>query len=150
MKTEGAAAQIEAFEDAWHALTAVYDAYARSRGSTYSELQVLRFIAGMEDCTQKMICEKTLLPRQTVNSIVGGFVRKGLVQAQVRDADRRTKALVLTERGRQYAQGIFPVIGAAELEAMQVLSPEQRKILPEALRVFADALEHAVAEAAGE
>lgn len=55
------------------------------------------------DCTQHLICEKLMLPKQTVNSILSGLEEKGFVEKIISPTDKRVKLLVFTSQGAAYA-----------------------------------------------
>ena len=69
---------------------AVYDGCAKLHGLTVSELFVLDILWFAEDgCTQKDICEMMSANKQTINSIIIRFDKKGFISyAEVKE-DRR-------------------------------------------------------------
>lgn len=136
--------QVNQFCNAWRALDLIYEEYAKAVHMPYTSLRILNLIARKQACTQKAICEHTFLPKQTVNSIVTGFYRKGLVELREAPEDRRTKTIHLTEAGRTYSDGIIHHIRNAERMAMASLTQAQRVQLIESMylygRVFRDAM----------
>nr|WP_294493585.1 MarR family transcriptional regulator [uncultured Mediterraneibacter sp.] len=136
--------QVRQFCDAWQELNMIYEDYARSIGVPYTSLYILSLITKIDGCTQKTICEKTFLPRQTVNTIITGFYKKRWIILQELPEDRRTKTIHLTEDGKEYARKIIPQIQKAELEAMEKLTEEQRKALLEGIRIYRDAFRAAM------
>lgn len=131
--------QVRQFCDAWQELNMIYEDYARSVDVPYTSLYILSLITRIDGCTQKTICEKTFLPRQTVNTIITGFYKKNWITLQELPEDRRIKAIYLTETGKEYAGKIIPQIRRAELEAMEKLTEEQRTALLEGIRIYRDA-----------
>ena len=136
--------QVRQFCDAWQELNMIYEDYARSIDVPYTSLYILSLISRIEGCTQKTICEKTFLPRQTVNTIITGFYKKKWITLQELPEDRRIKTIHLTEAGKDYAEGIIPHIWKAELEAMEKLTEGQRKALLEGIRIYRDAFRTAM------
>lgn len=128
--------QVQQFCNGWQGMNMVYEDYARSVNVPYTTLQILNFIVLEENCTQKTICERTFLPKQTVNSVITSFYKKGLVVLRELPSDRRTKTIHLTEAGQQFADQVIPKIRRAEYEAMERLTPEQRKNLLEGMRIY--------------
>ena len=61
-------------------LETIYDDYARTVGISYTTLFVLYLIRQYEECTQKIICEKTMLPKQTVNNVIKKLIEQGHVR----------------------------------------------------------------------
>lgn len=136
--------QVRQFCDAWQELNMIYEDYARSIDVPYTNLYILSLITRIDGCTQKTICEKTFLPRQTVNTIVTGFYKKHWIILRELPEDRRTKTIHLTEEGKEYTQKIIPQIQKAELAAMEKLTEEQRKALLEGIRIYRDAFRAAM------
>lgn len=127
---------VEQFSNEWQSITMTYSDYARSIGISYTSLQILRYITHTPNCTQKSICEMSFLPKQTVNTIITGFYKKGFIELREMPEDRRTKIIHLTEKGQEYMDTFSPHIKEAEYEAMQALSKEQRTILIESIRLY--------------
>ncbi len=136
--------QVRRFCDAWQELNMIYEDYARSIDVPYTSLYILSMISTTEGCTQKMICEKTFLPRQTVNTVITGFYKKHWVTLQELPEDRRTKTIHLTDAGRKFAMQVIPQIQKAELQAMEKLTEEQRNSLLEGIRIYREAFRAAM------
>lgn len=122
----------------WQGLERIYEDYAKSVNIPYTTLYILDQITQMPDCTQKDICEKTLLPRQTVNSVITGLYKQDLIELREVPEDRRVKSLSLTEKGQEYIAGILPRIQKAEYEAMEELSEEQRESLLNGMKLYCE------------
>lgn len=89
--------QVSQFCNAQRALDLIYEDYAKAVHMPYTSLRILNLIAREEVRTQKAICEHTFLPKQTVNSIITGFYRKGLVEGKHRRIAERNHP---SHRGR--------------------------------------------------
>lgn len=114
-----------------------YEEYARSLGMSYSSLFVLGIICfHANGCTQKTICDESYLPKQTVNAIITGFLKHGLVKLVEVNSDRRRKTIHLTESGLEYANSVLQKIKKAEDNAMDSLDNIQRETLLETTRLF--------------
>lgn len=136
MKAKEIENTVRQFSGEWQSITMTYNDYARTVGISYTSLQVLKYITGIENCTQKIICEMSFLPKQTVNTIITGFYKKGYVELRELPEDRRIKSIHLTEKGREYVATFSPHIEKAEYEAMEALSEEQRTMLLEGIRQY--------------
>ena len=68
------------FCNAWQSISVIYEDYARKSGISYNSLYILNAILYTENCTQKQICEKTLLPKQTVNNVITVFFKSGYIE----------------------------------------------------------------------
>ena len=118
-----------AFCNAWQSISIIYEDYARKSGISYNSLYILNAIQQIKDCTQKQICEKTLLPKQTVNNVVTAFYKSGYIELREFPENRRIKTIHLTEKGKQYADELIPHIHQADKVAMQSLTEEQQDML---------------------
>lgn len=130
------ARQVSQFCEEYHVINMVYEDYARTLDISYTSLQILTIIMSTKECTQKVICEKTFLPKQTVNAVVTGFYKKGIIELREMPSDRRNKTIHLTEEGTKYAGQIIPQIRKAEYAAFEKLTSEQRENLLEAIRIY--------------
>ena len=89
--------QYRACPQEWNAS---YEEYAKSVGLSYTSLSLLSAIYGTEQCPQKLLSERCLLPKQTVNAVITAFYQKGWVRLEELPKDRRNKAIHLTDLGR--------------------------------------------------
>lgn len=108
-------------------LEAIYDDYARTIGISYTTLFILNLISQYEDCTQKIICEKTMLPKQTVNNVIKKLLDQGYIQLETFHENQKTKKITFTENGKQYAEPLIQHIQTAECEAMNHFSKSHQK-----------------------
>lgn len=129
---------VETFGSTQHDISAAYEEYARSKGITYTTFFIMNMIAYTEGCTQNQICQHTFLPRQTVNSVIKNLLEAGYVELRQKDNDKRVKEIRYTEKGSAYIQTIIPQIREAELQALQALDENERTILVEAAKKYAD------------
>ena len=131
--------KIRTFCSAWQSMNRIYEDYARKVGISYNSLCILNAIRQIENCTQKFICEKTLLPKQTVNNVVSSFYRSGYVELRELSENRRIKTIHLTPKGEEYADTLIPHIYDAERKAMKALSLEQQDALLALMDTFVGA-----------
>lgn len=136
------------FCDIMQRIDRLYEKYAKSKGMTYMSMTVLECVVENEnDCTQKLICEHTHYPKQSVNLIIRSFWEEGYVTLEELSSDRRNKRIVLTDKGRGYAAetvgGQWDIDRAAALR----LSDKQREELLHLLTIYADAYEDGVMRA---
>lgn len=121
--------QISTYFACWQEWNASYEEYAKSAGMSFTALSILSTIYGMEQCTQKKLCEYCFLPKQTVNSVITAFYKKGWIRLEEMAEDRRNKTIHFTDEGLAYAQKVLSPIREAEQRAMETLSAEQREML---------------------
>lgn len=127
------------FTEKWQSLGWVYEEYAKSRGLTYMSFIVLEIIYTHPDrCTQKLICERTLYTKQSVNSIIKTFWKQGYVVLKEDETDRRNKKIILTDEGKKHADEIIGEYLSVEKEAMERLSSDQWEQLVGMVQIFAE------------
>lgn len=129
----------KAFCSAWQSLSIIYEDYARKSGVSYNSLYILNAIFYAENCTQKLICEKTLLPKQTLNNVITSFFKSGYIELRELPENRRIKTIHLTEKGMNYAQTLIPHIHKADRVAMEALTTQQQDTLLELINIYASA-----------
>ncbi|MDR0637715.1 MAG: MarR family transcriptional regulator [Spirochaetaceae bacterium] len=138
------AEQVKRLRDTLRELNRVYEDYARSVNIPYTTLHILTLITQMENCTQKAICERTFLPKQTVSNVITLFYKQGIVELKEVSADRRNKTIHLTKSGQQFADSLIPQIQNAEYEAMEKLTPKQRQALIEGIKIYGETFRQAM------
>lgn len=132
-------AKTKAFCNAWQSISTIYEDYARKSGVSYNSLYILNAIFYTENCTQKQICDKTLLPKQTVNNVITSFFKSGYIELRELSENRRIKTIHLTEEGMKYAKTLIPHIHKADIIAMESLTEEQQDILLKLMDIYVSA-----------
>ena len=121
--------QIRQYCSYLHEWKASFEDYARSVGLSYTSLSILSALYGMESCTQKMLCESCFLPKQTVNTTITAFYKKGWVRLEELPEDRRNKTIHFTPEGQAAADEIMQRVLESELKSMGALSESERLVL---------------------
>ena len=108
-----------------------YEAYAKAKGMTYMSMTVLEALFDNRDtCTQKLICELTHYPKQSVNLIVKAFWESGYVELKEFPSDRRNKRICFTEAGLCYAEEmLLPLWDADKITAEQMGEAQSEELL---------------------
>ncbi|WP_341179807.1 MarR family winged helix-turn-helix transcriptional regulator [Paenibacillus sp. FSL K6-1230] len=130
--------QLKQFAIGLHEMNMIYEDYAKSVNLPYTSLQILNLITQIENCTQKNICEQTFLPKQTVNTVITNFYKKGMIELREIPNNRRAKTIHLTKSGEEFANSIIPQIREAERSAIAELTPEQREAFLEGMQLYCD------------
>lgn len=95
------------YNELWRETSALYEAWARQNGLSYHELLVVLSIAQARGpCTQKTICAQWAVPKQTVHSVLQGFLARGLVRLCPAPGDRRNKQIECTPQGRAFLRAL--------------------------------------------
>lgn len=136
--------KVERFNSAWRNLDAVYEDYAKHIGMTYTSMHILNLIAITEQCTQSLLCERTFLPKQTVNAIVTGFYKQGWIELRELPEDRRIKTIHLTEDGLRITDKYITHIMQAERRAMETMTAEQSEVLIAGMEAYGEVFRKAM------
>ena len=121
---------------------ALYDAYAKENGMLMNTLLVTNVLYyAKAPMTQRDICSRTFLSKQTVNLIIGKLLREAYVTVQDSSESRREKLVEMTDSGRAYCEKVVRHITWAEDTAMSMLSAEEQQTLVGLSRKFTDNLE---------
>lgn len=138
--------QTDALYEKWNRIDALYSEFAKSLNLSSNGMDILYFIYKRqikEDvlCTQKDICMKYDFPKQTVNTIIAGFVKDGMVVFGEAPEDHRQKTLLLTEKGRGFCADIFHKLEQAEMRAFAKIPKGERTIMLSLMDKYAKELE---------
>ena len=115
-------------------LTAIYHQAASQYGISDNEFWVWYALLVMDgEQSQQSICEIWSLPKQTVNSVVSGMIKKGHIYLETIPGTRNKKVIRLTESGREYGDGVIMHIYGAEQRAVERLSLQERQFCTELL-----------------
>ena len=121
---------------------AVYSIYAKKFNLTTIELFVLDILWFEEnECTQKMICERLSINKQTISSIINKFIKLGYFSFEEVETDKRNKKIVFTKEGYEYTKQIIPPAAEAENIAMGNLIFSQIEELVKLTTLFTENME---------
>ncbi|MBS9779715.1 MAG: winged helix-turn-helix transcriptional regulator [Moraxellaceae bacterium] len=99
-------------------LTQLYYDYAKQNGIRYNTLAVLYVVHLANSCTQKLICQQTGLPKQTVNAVIKDFLYQQYVEF-AQGANKKEKLVQFTDSGQQYAEQLLMPIFAIEEKVLK-------------------------------
>ncbi len=109
----------------WRESNLMYEEWAKEQGLSMNGYMILySFYDETEAPTQKSISKKWMIPKQTVNTILKDYMKKGYIDAVSMPEDKRNKILRLTEAGKAYADQIIGKLQEKELFIMQELGIE--------------------------
>lgn len=121
----------------WQEYNYMYEEWAKANGISVNCLLVLSAIhEGGEDCTQRKISQRWMIPKQTVNMILKEFEKKGLVELLPMQEDKRNKAIRFTPEGNEYADTIIAKLRKVELYVIGEMGIERMKRLNEDTALF--------------
>lgn len=111
----------------WQAFNTACENYTRRAGVSSAMMQVVAYLYREPDKTQKEMCERTHLPKQTVNKVITTLYKRGFVEMQELQKDLRAKAVRLTPMGRRHARRMVESLTELERKALASFTPEQRR-----------------------
>ena len=112
----------------WQEINYIYDEWAKSHGISVSYLLVLAAIDEAQDeCTQKKISQRYMIPKQTVNAALKDLEQKGYVVLHPMLKDKRNKQISFTEIGQAYADSILNELRRVELSAIEKIGSERMR-----------------------
>ena len=78
-----------------------------------------------KEYSQQDLCELLFLPKQTINSIISGLIKKGYVFLEHVPGTRNRKVIRLSDEGRNYGEKNIMWIFEAEQHAMEDADPRE-------------------------
>jgi len=90
---------------------------------------VLAVLARRPGASQRELGDELDLDRSTVADLVSRLQRRGLLQRERHDGDRRRNTVELTDAGREQVEELRPRVEAVEHVLTDGLSPEDRREL---------------------
>lgn len=131
--------QLNRYYSVWQEYNYVYEEWAESHGMSVNSLLVLSAIhEGGNDCTQRKISQRWMIPKQTINMILKEFERKGLVELLPMQEDKRNKLIQFTPAGDEYADGIISKLRKAELYVIEEMGIDRMKLLNDNMALFVE------------
>jgi len=129
------------FKQVWYRLDNLIGQYAKNMGINITTLFVLELLAEEnEPYTQKILCEKLMLPKQLVNSIIKTFWEQDYVELK-EAKDRRHKNIRLTPKGKAYAESILTPFHSADERAWGTFTDAELNAITASLEKYEKAME---------
>lgn len=116
--------QCETLNSAISKVTALYGKWAKKHGLNYNSLMVLYTMEDPECRTQKDICDKWMLPKTTVSTILADFRKKGYIVFTSESNDKREKTITLTKAGEAFSASILTKLHDLEERALEKMGSE--------------------------
>lgn len=124
--------ELNRYYSVWQETNYMYAEWAKAHGISVSCLLALTAIdEGGDDCTQKKISQRWLIPKQTVNMVLKDFENRKFVELLTMQGDKRNKRIQFTAAGREYADTILNELRKVELSAIQKMGIDRMRRLSE-------------------
>lgn len=93
--------------------------------------------------TQKRLCQLLLQPKQTINSALKSMASEGVITLTP-GGDRRTREVILTEKGLALAKRTADLLLRAEEQALADMGEEEREAFLQGFQTFTYRLQQAM------
>ncbi len=130
--------QVEKVNSAVSRINSLYGRWSKKYGLNYSSLMVICAMENTCGCNQKYICDKWMLPKQTVNTVLSDFKARGYVTFSTDPNDKREKIVRYTEDGQRFSDSVLSKLHIAEERAFAKLGNELRAHYVRANDMFCD------------
>lgn len=121
--------QIDIIKQKIKELNSLYHIAARKSGISDSEISIWSVLLNAEEeFSQQDLCDLLYLPKQTVNSLISNFIKKGYVNLEHVTGSRNRKMIRLTEEGYLYGKSRVMWIFEAEQNAMEEASLQEMQV----------------------
>lgn len=138
---------LEEFNRQLQELAGAYRGIVQRSGITLNEFWLwYALIAMPQGQSQQQLCETWAFRKQTVNTIIASFCKKGYVTLEPAPATRNRKLICLTEEGRRYGEALVLPVIQAERRALASLDTTQLQLCMQLLRQYTTCLEEALHE----
>jgi len=125
--------------EAYLAFYRVGNRHIQSLGLTPGQFDVIAELEGTEGLTCGQLSEKTLTTKGTLTGVLDRLERRGFLQRESIDGDRRSTNIKLTPKGKAFFDQVFPV--HAEFMKpffVQALKPSEVEVAKRLLRHLRD------------
>lgn len=109
--------------------TASYNEFAKKNGLSYPVFVIYEHLYNSKEATSSEISNSWCIPKQTLHSAIKELLKENIIVTKENPNDRRTKLLVLTDKGLELATPIIERLNVVEKNAVEVLTVEERKKL---------------------
>ncbi len=113
------------YEELWNKITGIYEIWAKKHNTTSSIVFILKESYYSKNCTQKNICDKYLLPKQTVNTILKKLINDELIKLEINKNNKKEKFIKLTTKGKKYIEKILLDLNDMEFKMVKTISKQR-------------------------
>lgn len=107
----------------------IYHNFAKSYGLSDCAFWILYLLRETDtQYTQAEICNMLSLPRQTVNSALKNMQSDGYISLTPAENNKKSKILVLTEKGEELAKSSADIVLKAEIKVLRQFSENELQL----------------------
>lgn len=122
--------------EVWGRTNALYTKWCSNTEQNPYQLFVLYALNAHEPVTQKRIADYTGLSKQTVSTVMRTLKEEGYVTLGAGESDRREKNVLLTEKGKHYAEEVLSSLYSLEQRVFEIIGEERMKQLSDDISLF--------------
>jgi putative acetyltransferase len=112
-------------------------------GFTFSECHLLTELESLGQASATELGERLVLEKSTMSRLVNGMLGQGYIAASADPADARRRLLCLTDKGRQGLENINHYSNRQVDQALDFVTPKERKSVVKGLDRYAKSLRYA-------
>ncbi|MBE6879188.1 MAG: winged helix-turn-helix transcriptional regulator [Ruminococcaceae bacterium] len=127
-----------------HQYRGVYCYWAKKYGVSYNEMLVLYVLREYGFCTQKQVCDRYLVPRQTINNVIARLRNDGLLEVSPSLNIGREKAFVLTKKGSAHFSDFITSMNTVEETAVELLGEDKMLLMTQLIGEYNSILKKSV------
>lgn len=117
------------FGKALYQVDAVYDNFAKDSGVVSPTLMwILYALNDGGEHTQREICADWSLPKSTVNTVTMELKKNGYIELEPIKGKRREMTVILTQKGKEYADSLLAAIYEKEASVFDKLNENEKKV----------------------
>lgn len=121
--------QVDVINQQIKEFNSLYHIAAREAGICDGEVCIWSILLSAEEYSQQDLCDLLSRPKQTVNSLISGLIKRGYVFLEHVPGTRNRKVIRLTEKGKNYGRSRVMWIFKAEQRVMEKTDPEEIQAL---------------------
>lgn len=129
----------------WRDLSFAYSSFARKMGVDTSELYVVDALWDEDEgISQRAICERCDMGKQTVSAIRKRLGARDFVTAHPSEADKRERIMVLTDEGREWWSQPIERMRELEVKAAESITAEEIGVFIKVVEQYAKTFQEEV------
>lgn len=137
---------IKLFDSIVLEIDSLFGEMARRSGLTESSFWILYYLTQLEEeITQRAICERWTLSKQTVNNAIGDLQKKDYIYLVESTTDRRTKQIFLTKAGEEFTEIHIKKVFKMEENIFSKMSEDERTQLMSSSKKYLQLLQQELA-----
>lgn len=129
------------FNQVYKEMDEIYHLYAKQHRISDTALWLMYSLYQSETAyTQREFCSDWHYPPQTINSALKNFEKQGIIELQSIPDNQKNKLIVLTQKGKDWAENIISPLILAERRSFQGMKKEEREALLVLSKKYVDLL----------